>query len=135
MAEHSPSRAATTQVRLRVAVNAGEVTFDRHGVVGAAIDETFRMVTAPPLKDTFARSPDAVGLIVSDWFYHDVVLHHQDARPESYQHVETRMKQAPMSAWIRVPVSTLWRKDAQDSGRAIQAPSEVEQFEPQRITG
>ena len=109
--QQDPCRAAATQVRLRVAVNAGEVTFDRHGVVGAAIDYTFRLAEAPPLKTAFASSPDVCALIVSDWFYNDVVFHHADARPDSYQHVECRVKQTPVSAWMRVPVPTLARKE------------------------
>ena len=103
MAQQNPARRAATEVRLRVAVNAGEVTFDRHGVVGAAIDDTFRMADAEPLKKAFAKSDDACGLIVSDWFYRDVVYHHADARPDSYQPIDCRVKQASISAWMRVP--------------------------------
>jgi hypothetical protein len=111
MALQDPVRAAATQFRLRVAVNAGEVTFDRHGVVGAAVDYTFRLAEAPPLKAAFANSPDACALIVSDWFYDDVVYHHADARPDSYQHIDCRVKQTPVSAWMRVPVQAITRKE------------------------
>ncbi len=110
-AEQDPGRAAATQVRLRVAVHAGEVTFDRHGVVGAAIDYTFRLAEAPPLKTALAGSPDVCALIVSDWFYNDVVFHQQDARPDSYQRIECQVKQTPLSAYMRVPVPTLPRKE------------------------
>jgi hypothetical protein len=111
VAQQEPVRAAATQVRLRIAVNAGEVTFDRHGVVGAAIDYTFRLAEAPPLKEAFANSPDVCGLIVSDWFYEDVVYHHADARPDGYEHVEGQVKQTPLSAWMRVPMPLLSRKE------------------------
>src|SRR6201996_8053401 len=109
--QQEPIRAAATQVRLRVAVNAGEVTFDRHGVVGAAIDYTFRLAEAPPLKDAFPHSPDLCGLIVSDWFYEDVVYHHADARPDGYEHVVGQVKQTPVSAWMRTPMPILTRKE------------------------
>jgi hypothetical protein len=111
MAQQNPARTAATEVRLRVAVNAGEVTFDRHGVVGAAIDDTFRLADAEPLKKAFAKSDDVCGLIVSDWFYRDVVYHHADARPDSYQHIDCRVKQTPISAWMRVPVQAIARKE------------------------
>ncbi len=111
VAQQEPVRAAATQVRLRVAVHAGEVTFDRHGVVGAAIDYTFRMADAAPLKDAFAKSPDVCGLIVSDWFYSDVVYHHADARPDGYQHVKCQVKQTPVSAWMRTPMPILTRTE------------------------
>jgi class 3 adenylate cyclase len=105
-----PDRAAAAQVRLRVAINAGEVTLDRHGIVGVAIDYSFRLAEASPLKTAFANSPDVCGLIVSDWFYADVVNHHPGGRADSYQHVECRVKQTPVSGWMRVPVPTLPRK-------------------------
>jgi hypothetical protein len=111
VAQQEPIRAAATQVRLRVAINAGEVTFDRHGVVGAAIDYTFRMAEAPPLKDAFANSPDVCGVIVSDWFYDDVVYQHADARPDGYQHIESQVKQTPVSAWMRTPTPMLTRSE------------------------
>jgi hypothetical protein len=111
MALQDSSRAVATQLRLRVAVNAGEVTFDRHGVVGAAIDYTFRLAEAPQLNMAFATSPDACALIVSDWFYRDVVYHHADARPDSYQHIDCLVKQTPVSAWMRVPVQPIIRKE------------------------
>ena len=94
-----------------MAVNAGEVTFDEHGVVGAAIDDTFRLADAEPLKSSFATSPDVYALIVSDWFFRDVVFQHADARPDSYQHVDCRVKQTSLSAWMRTPVPTLARKE------------------------
>lgn len=109
--EQDPRRAAATQVRLRVAVNAGEITFDRHGVVGAAIDETFRLAEAPQLKAAVDNSPGVCGLIVSDWFYQAVVRHQPDARPDSYQHIDCRVKQTSLSAWMRVPVRALAQKE------------------------
>jgi hypothetical protein len=107
VSQQDPDRAAATQVRLRVAVNAGEVRFDRHGVVGAAIDLTFRLAEAPPLKTAFASSPDVCALIVSDWFYNDVVYHQPDARPDSYRRLECQVKQTPVSAWMRAPRPSL----------------------------
>ena len=111
MALHDPARVAATQFRLRIAVNAGEVTFDKHGVVGAAIDYTFRLAEAPQLNEAFANSPDTCALIVSDWFYTDVVYHQPDARPDSYRHINCQVKKTPVSAWMRVPVPTLPKRE------------------------
>jgi hypothetical protein len=103
MEERGGERAVATQIQLRVAVNAGEVTFDEHGVLGQAIDHTFRLVDAAELKAALAGSMDACALIVSDWFYGDVVYHHQDARPDIYRHVDCAVKDTKLSAWLRVP--------------------------------
>ena len=98
-----PGRAAAAQVQLRAALHAGEVTFDDYGVVGAAIDHTFRLAEAPPLKAALADSRDACALIVSDWFFDNVVHHHQDAHPESYRPLACEVKGVQLSAWLRVP--------------------------------
>src|ERR1700754_2902598 len=79
--QRSGDRAAATQIQLRIAVHAGEVTFDEHGVLGAAIDDTFRLVEEPLLKTELAGSQGACALIASEWFYSDVVYHHEDAQP------------------------------------------------------
>jgi hypothetical protein len=98
-----PDRPAATQVRLRVAVHAGEVTFDGHGVVGAAVDHTFRLAEAPPLKSALAASTGACALITSAWFFDEVVRHHPDAHPELFRRIETQVKEALISAYIQVP--------------------------------
>jgi class 3 adenylate cyclase len=103
MERQNASRAAATQVRLRVAVHAGEVTFDGHGVVGAAVDYTFRLAEAPPFKSALATSTGVCALITSSWFFDEVVYQHPDAHPELFRRIETEVKATPISAYIRVP--------------------------------
>jgi hypothetical protein len=103
MARQNPFRAAATQIRLRVAVHAGEVTFDSHGVVGAAVDYTFRLAEAPPLKSALATSTGECALITSKWFFDEVVYQCPDAHPELFRRIETQVKSTPISAYIRVP--------------------------------
>jgi class 3 adenylate cyclase len=102
MGRQNASRAAT-QVRLRVAVHAGEVTFDGHGVVGAAVDCTFRLADALPFKSALATSTGVCALITSKWFFDEVVYHHPEARPELFRRIETQVNSTPISAYIRVP--------------------------------
>ncbi len=103
MERQNASRAAATQVRLRVAVHAGEVMFDPHGVVGAAVDYTFRLADAPPFKSALATSTGVCALITSKWFFDEVVHHNPDARPELFRRIETQVKSTRISAYIRVP--------------------------------
>jgi hypothetical protein len=103
MERQDPARAAAMQIRLRVAVHAGEITHDDHGVVGAAITHTFRLADAPPLKAAFDASPGVCALIVSDWFYNNVVYHNPVARPDCYQRITCEVKETHVSAWMRVP--------------------------------
>jgi hypothetical protein len=103
MEHQNAARAAATQVRLRVALHAGEVTFDSHGVAGAAVDHAFRLAEAPPLKSALATSTGVCALICSTWFFDEVIYHHPDAHPELYRPIDTEVKQTPLSAYIRVP--------------------------------
>jgi class 3 adenylate cyclase len=104
---HNDAVPGAQQVRLRVALHAGEVTFDHHGVVGSAVDHTFRLAEAQPLKAALATSTGVCALISSTWFFEEVIYHHPDAHPELYRPIETEVKEAPISAWIRVPGEVL----------------------------
>ncbi len=103
MERQNATRAAASQVRLRVALHAGEVAFDSHGVVGAAVDHTFRLADAEPLKAALATSTGMCALISSTWFFEEVIYHHPDAHPELYRPIETEVKETAVAAWIRVP--------------------------------
>ena len=53
--EHNSTRPTEEQIRLRFAVHAGELHYDDHGVTGASINLTFRLLNAdrsgPPWPD------------------------------------------------------------------------------------
>ncbi len=144
MERRDAARAAATQIKLRVAVHAGEVTFDEHGVVGTAITHTFRMVEAPPLKAGLASSTGVYALIVSEWFFNEVVFHHPDARPDLYRRVNCEVKETQLSAYMRVPgqsPAVNWRADAaagdQARGRASATtaiPAQVAGYQPVAMT-
>ncbi|MCE6996271.1 hypothetical protein LZG04_15915 [Saccharothrix sp. S26] len=72
---HDAGRGAAGRMRLRVAVHAGEVQFDDHGVVGVAVNHAFRLLDAPPVKAALGESTAPLVLVVSDWFHDEVVRH------------------------------------------------------------
>jgi hypothetical protein len=39
---------------------------------------------------------------VPDWFYDEVVRHHQDAEPSRFRQVRVVMKETEMTGWVRV---------------------------------
>jgi class 3 adenylate cyclase len=75
------------RIRLRMALHAGEVYFDNHGVVGRAVNHTFRMVDEPLFKASHANSSGLLSLVVSEWFYDEVIRHYPSAQPSSYSRV------------------------------------------------
>jgi WD40 repeat protein len=100
---HNARSSFAAQIRLRVALDAGEVRYDARGVTGEAINRAFRLLDAPALKSALATSTGALALITSDWFYHETVRHEPAAAPETYRAVRVRVKETDTQAWICLP--------------------------------
>jgi hypothetical protein len=85
-----------------MALHAGEVHRDDHGFAGTSVNRAFRLIEAPPSETALRDSVGVIALIVSDWFYDEVVWHHPAAGPSCFRHVRVVMKETEMTAWIRV---------------------------------
>src|SRR5208337_1655264 len=72
---HNGEHPGQQPVRLRMALHAGEVTYDEHGVTGTSVNLAFRLLDAKDLKAALARSASVLAVIVSSWFYEEVVRH------------------------------------------------------------
>jgi tetratricopeptide (TPR) repeat protein len=103
VARHNAGCAEPERMRLRVALHAGEVYHDAHGVAGASINHAFRLAEAPALKSALDASPGVLALIVSDWLYDEVVRHDPAAVPGSYRPVRVTVKETAAAGWIRLP--------------------------------
>jgi hypothetical protein len=92
-------------MRLRVALNAGEVQRDRNGWGGDALTTTFRLVEAPVVKKTFAVTPRAQCIIVaSNELFQAVIRHgHPLVKADEYHLVSFPLREGPTQAWVRIP--------------------------------
>ncbi|WP_125728693.1 hypothetical protein [Kibdelosporangium aridum] len=88
------------RIRLRLAMHAGEIARDEHGVTGNSINLTFRLADAPELKNAFRESPGVLAVITSEWFYDEVVRHSSVA--ESYRRVPVNVKETSTSGWMHL---------------------------------
>ena len=102
LARHNAVCPAEVRIRLRVALHAGEVHPDAHGFAGASINRAFRLIEASASRTALRHSPGVVALVVSDWFYDEVVRHHPAAEPSRFRQVRVAMKETKMTAWVRV---------------------------------
>jgi tetratricopeptide (TPR) repeat protein len=100
---HNSGRAAQEQIRLRMALHAGEIRRDAHGVTGAPINLAFRLLDAPPLKAALAASTGVLAIIASAWFFDEVISNSTASSPDAYQSVRVRVKETNARAWIRLP--------------------------------
>lgn len=100
---HNAARPAKGRMRVRLALHAGELAFDTHGVTGPALNFAFRLLEAPPLKHALATSPGLLALITSNWFFDEVVRQSPASELNSYWQVPVAVKETSTTAWICLP--------------------------------
>jgi O-acetyl-ADP-ribose deacetylase (regulator of RNase III) len=122
---HNQASPPPARIRLRMALHAGEVHQDTHGHAGTALNRAFRLIEAPAARAALRQSPGPLALIVSDWFYDEVVRHDPAAGPARFRPVPVTVKETEMPAWVcaLVPPATRQadaaRQDDGDSRIAV----------------
>ncbi|MEV7099346.1 tetratricopeptide repeat protein [Amycolatopsis sp. NPDC051045] len=99
------NRRATPEehIRLRMALHAGEVRYDSHGVTAASVILTFRLADAQPLKAALANSPGVLAVMVSSWFFDEVVRHSENGSPGTYRPFLVQAKETCAIGWVSLP--------------------------------
>lgn len=100
---HNDTHPDAQRIRLRMALHAGEVHYDDHGVASASLNLAFRLLDAKPLKSALAASPGVLAVITSDWYFEDVVRHTPGAAPTTYRPVHVTEKETTTIGWITLP--------------------------------
>jgi class 3 adenylate cyclase len=100
------------RLRLRAAVHAGEIHYDRHGSFGEAQDLTFRLLNSPELKSALRESSAPLALVVSDTIYQSIIRHGYDSIDQHTfrSPVTVRMAARHHQGWIH------WRAALSTSG-------------------
>jgi tetratricopeptide (TPR) repeat protein len=92
------------RIRLRLAVHAGEVAMDQHGLSGTDLVVACRLLDAEELRAALRHSPVPVAAIVSNGIYEGVVRHrYRNIEPATYHPVSIRVKRTRLHAWIHLP--------------------------------
>ncbi|MFI5589231.1 hypothetical protein ACIA5G_29540 [Amycolatopsis sp. NPDC051758] len=100
---HNLTHHPGARIRLRMALHAGEVAYDEHGVTAPAINQTFRLLDAAPLKDALKSSRGVLALITSAWFFDEVVRHSEGLDPRTFRPVPVAVKETRTTGWISLP--------------------------------
>jgi class 3 adenylate cyclase len=101
--EHNTAHPPAEQIRVRMALHAGEVELDADGSTGAAIMLAFRLLSAQQLRDALSESPGTLALVTSDWFYDEVVRHSSLTSPAAFRAEWVSVKETTARAWISLP--------------------------------
>jgi class 3 adenylate cyclase len=106
LAEHNTHRPGH-RLRLRAAVHAGEVHYDRHGCFGEALDLTFRLLNSPELKATLCRSSAPLALVVSDIIYQSIIRQGYDRINQHTFQPLAHVKIADQNhhGWVHLPTA------------------------------
>jgi len=100
-----------------MAIHAGEIIYDEHGVTAAAVNFTCRLLEASELKHQLRNSSGELTLIVSEWIREEVVRHGDSDRLSAYRQVPVVVKETDTTGWMLADVPA----DRNARGRA--APS------------
>ncbi len=93
----------TAQLRLRLAVHAGLIHRDDHGVAGAALIHLFRLLEAPAFKRVAGGIAGDLAMIVSDRLFTDAVEGGGLVDPAAYTCQRITCKETRASVWIWTP--------------------------------
>lgn len=105
--EHNRGAPLDHRIRLRVAVHAGEVTRDEHGLCGNDLVLTCRLLDADELHGALAQADVPVALIVSAHVYDSTVRHrYRGIDATAYHPVAPTVKTTRLQGWIHLPGST-----------------------------
>jgi len=102
LAMHNRAHPGQEQIRLRLVLHAGEVSYDEHGVSAAAINLAFRLLNAAQLKTALAGSPGPLAVVASTWFFEEVIRHVPGAAG-SYREEQICLKETRAACWIALP--------------------------------
>ncbi|MGW3999043.1 ATP-binding protein [Amycolatopsis sp. NPDC004772] len=100
---HNDNHPEAQRIRLRMALHAGEVGYDAHGVTSTSLIMTFRLCDAPALKAALAASPGVLAVIASDRLFDDVVRHVPAAAPVTWHPVTVEVKEVNTRGWVTLP--------------------------------
>jgi tetratricopeptide (TPR) repeat protein len=98
---HNGAHPGPERIRLRMALHAGEVRYDKHGATAASVNLAFRLLEAGALKTALAGSPGVLAVIASSWFFEEVVRH--TAGASGYHPAEVTVKETMTTGWICLP--------------------------------
>jgi tetratricopeptide (TPR) repeat protein len=100
--EYNSDQPPGRRIRLRMVLHAGEINYDENGVAATSVNVAFRLLEARALKSALRESYGVLALIVSSWFFDEVVRHNTDDYA-SYRPVRVTVKETTAIGWIHLP--------------------------------
>jgi hypothetical protein len=96
---HNNAHQDVERIRLRMAINSGEVNYDEYGVTSSSINFTFRLLASEPLRRGLSKSTSVLAVITSTGFF-DEVVRHSAVPVASYHPVQISVKETETFGWM-----------------------------------
>jgi AAA ATPase-like protein len=122
--EHNTRHPEPERMRLRMALHAGEINYDEHGVTSAAINMAFRLIDSAPLRNALAKSTGVLAVITSSWFFDEVVRHSSSCDPNAFRSVSVAVKETTATAWVYLPDREI-RTNRESDSRLLDRAAEI----------
>ncbi|MEV6316761.1 adenylate/guanylate cyclase [Streptomyces sp. NPDC051776] len=125
-------------LRIRIAVHAGDVHFDEHGLGGHAVNQAFRLCDSAPLRAAIRTARSDSALLVSDAIHDNVVRGgYENISAASFHAVDVSVKETRTRAWLHVAgddeaAVRVARETAAAAGRGTAAEDGSGEREPGR---
>lgn len=101
---HNKLAGGEARIQLRVAVHAGYLHLDEHGVTGVALNHLFRLLDAGALKYRLAEAGTDFALIVSHHLFEEVVSYSVGViEPSAFTCVPVMVKETHGRGWVWPP--------------------------------
>jgi|Tabmets5t2r1_1033131.scaffolds.fasta_scaffold00122_6 hypothetical protein len=104
LARYNRTAPDTARLRLRVAVHAGELLRDAHGITGEDLILAFRLLDADVVRARLIEDMADLVLIVSNAIYQGIVKHgYSRIDPAVFEPVWVTAKETSTRAWLHIP--------------------------------
>jgi tetratricopeptide (TPR) repeat protein len=104
LTEHNRCSGVDERIWLRVAVHAGEITRDDHGLSGADLVLACRLLDTDELRTALAQADVPLAVIVSAAIYDAIVRHrYRGIDAAAYHPVSPKVKNSHLHGWIHLP--------------------------------
>jgi PAS domain S-box-containing protein len=104
LARYNRTAPDTARLRLRVALHAGELLRDAHGITGEDLVFAFRLLDADVVRAHLTQAVADLVLVVSDAIYQGIVKHgYGRIDPAAFQPVWVTAKETSARAWLHTP--------------------------------
>ncbi len=119
--QHNAIANQAAQLRLRLAVDAGYVQADEHGLGGRTIIHLFRLLDADAFKSTISSYQAEMAMVTSNYLWEELVRHAPGVLdPAAFMPIIVDVKETTGLAWVRLSRSPVLTRPggrtAMDSG-------------------